>query len=380
MKSPQRARLLAPTPAGIEEAARVLVSGGLCAFPTETVYGLGADALNESAVLQIFRTKRRPLSDPLIVHVASADAALELVDLPENSEGRRVFSELTSRFWPGPLTLVAPAKAHLPKCLSAGTATVGVRCPAHPLALALLREADVPVAAPSANLFGHVSPTSSAHVLDDLGDQPIAVLDGDLAACEHGIESTVCKIEGGRLLVYRRGAVTREDLEGIPGVTSVVVIDKFSSSSSSSSSSQSAATPVVGEVAPGQLLTHYAPRLPAFLTTLSGDPPQDDDDDDDLAATVVIDFGRRLAPLERRALAYRDLSEDADAKVAANTLFDALRWAEAVPDAARVLIADLSEDRADAGLVAGVADRVYRAASGKKLVLKPPPPPPPPAS
>ena len=205
------ATTLKPTNKGIADGASRLLSGGLVAFPTETVYGLGANALNEKAVLNIFTVKGRPLTDPLIVHCASAEDAAALVLLDDKDGGsiesreewgleRRAFHALSEAFWPGGLTIVALAKPHLPLCLSAGTGRVGVRVPSHPLARRLIREAGCPVAAPSANRFGHVSPTTATHVLEDLGHADIAVLDGDApsekgtddewvghdATCEHG--------------------------------------------------------------------------------------------------------------------------------------------------------------------------------------------------
>lgn len=356
METNHLARVLKPSPSGIAEAGRVLASGGLCAFPTETVYGLGANALNETAVLRIFEAKRRPLSDPLIVHVKDAASASELV-IFQDERRKTAFELLAGRFWPGPLTIVVDAAPQLPKCLMAGTSTIGVRCPSHPVARSLLESAGVPVAAPSANLFGHVSPTSASHVLDDLGDQPdLTVLDGG-ACCDHGIESTVCSIGPGQYVtVFRRGAVTRSQLEDALKEIDfhVKVVDNFSKTPPKSNDD------AVGEVAPGQLLTHYAPRLPAFLTTIAAA-----DSRENLSNAVVIDFGRRLAALEEKSLAYRDLSPEADAASAAATLFDTLRWAENVQGAERVLVVDLSDDRADKGMLAGVADRVYRAASGK---------------
>lgn len=363
MPAAHRARVLKPTAEGVSEAGRVLAKGELCAFPTETVYGLGANALNESAVMRIFETKRRPLSDPLIVHVKDVSSALNLVELgADDSARRRAFLALTSTFWPGPLTIVAPSAPHLPTCLSAGSATVGVRCPSHPLALALIEAADVPVAAPSANLFGHVSPTSARHVLDDLGDQDIYILDGqdEGSVCEHGIESTVCGLNDSSLIIYRRGAVTRRDLEDVVEPLGLAVVDKLAAS-------QSTAQPKP-EVSPGQLLTHYAPHLPAFLASVA-----DDAGEQCRSSDVVVDFGRKLACLEPHVLSYHDLSPHANPQIAANNLFSTLRWAENLPGAERVILADLSDNRADSGLVAGVADRTYRAASGRRLLLMTPP-------
>ena len=203
-----RAKLLPPTLAGVSEAAARLREGKLLAFPTETVYGLGANALMESSVLEIFKVKGRPLTDPLIIHVPTAAAALKCLSFPNPvdpscpSEGRAMFDRLSEVFWPGALTIVALAKPHIPLKVSAGTGEaqcapnacprvvgfppaltppsrttllgfVGLRCPSHPLALRVLEAAGVPVAAPSANRFGHVSPTRASHVLNDLGDSDI---------------------------------------------------------------------------------------------------------------------------------------------------------------------------------------------------------------
>ena len=188
------------------------------AFPTETVYGLGANALNQKAVAGIFEAKARPLTDPVIVHVPSVDLALEMIELDDS--GAKVFHMLTKKFWPGPLTLISKAKPSVPTThiLSAGSGLIGVRCPQHPVALALLRASKLPIAAPSANRFGHVSPTCSAHVVADLGHCPIVIInekdDGTTTTaaaaeaapplpasssaklcCKVGIESTVCKID-----------------------------------------------------------------------------------------------------------------------------------------------------------------------------------------
>jgi len=322
--------------------------------------------MNESAVLAIFEAKRRPLSDPLIVHVLDTVAALKCVDLAGSERAEEVFATLTQKFWPGPLTLVCPARPDMPKCLSAGTNTIGVRSPSHLLARKVLEAAAVPIAAPSANLFGHVSPTSAKHVLDDLGDQDIAVLNGeeeDNKNCEHGIESTVCKIEVRdddrvAVVVYRRGALARHDIEAaLLGFSKFCVVeDKFKETPDSSAN-----------CAPGQLLTHYAPRLPSFLVSLEATAS----DTADIDKAVVVDFQGRLQALEGSCLAYRDLSPTGDAAIAAADLFTALRWAEDVPGAVHVFIADLSQERFANDLLAGVADRLYRAASGRHLKLLP---------
>lgn len=194
-----------PEPAVIGNAAAVLRDGGLVAFPTETVYGLGADAWNAEAVARIFAAKGRPADNPLIVHVADRQGLVTVAGALTP-----LAAQLAARFWPGPLTLVVDAAPGVPAVTTGGLTTVAVRMPAHPVALELIRAAGVPVAAPSANRSGRPSPTTAAHVLDDLGDRVTIVLDG--GPCEFGVESTVVDARGVRPVVLREGAVTREQL------------------------------------------------------------------------------------------------------------------------------------------------------------------------
>lgn len=180
------------------------------AFPTETVYGLGADAFNAQAVARIFTVKRRPASDPLIVHIADP-SGLRCVAAGVSEPAQ----SLAERFWPGPLTLVLPRAQALPREVTAGLDTVAVRMPDHPVALALIREAGTPIAAPSANLFGHVSPTTAEHVWDDLGEQVDLILDGGPTPI--GVESTVLDLSGERPTILRPGGVSRETLAQVLG-------------------------------------------------------------------------------------------------------------------------------------------------------------------
>jgi L-threonylcarbamoyladenylate synthase len=195
----------APDPERVARAAAVLRAGGLVAFPTETVYGLGADALSQAAVQAVFAVKGRPADNPLIVHVADIDAITALV--------RRVTplaQELAARWWPGPLTLVLDVHPDVPPATTGGLRTVAVRVPDHPVALALITAAGLPLAAPSANRSGRPSPTTAAHVAADLGDRVDLVLDG--GPCRVGVESTVVDARGDTPFVLREGGVTREDL------------------------------------------------------------------------------------------------------------------------------------------------------------------------
>ena len=189
----------------ISDAAKVLRGGGLVAFPTETVYGLGANALDPAAVQKIFEMKGRPETSPLIVHVASVDMAREIV-----AEWPPLAEELAKQWWPGPLTLVLPKKSVVPDNVTAGLPTVGVRMPNHPVALKLIEEAGVPVAAPSANRFTGLSPTTADHVRSAFGDA-VPVLEG--GPCIVGIESTVVAIEAGQLKLLRPGMISLGDIE-----------------------------------------------------------------------------------------------------------------------------------------------------------------------
>ena len=205
-------RLRAEDAAGIARAAELLRAGGTVAFPTETVYGLGANALDAASVEKIFTAKQRPAWDPVIVHVEGCAMLESVAEIPAGNEGR-VVAKLMEAFWPGPLTLLLPRTAAVPDSVTAGRLLVGVRSPAHPVARELIRMAGVPVAAPSANRFGHTSPTTAAHVLADLDGRIDAVLDG--GATNVGVESTVLDVAA--RAIYRPGAVTAAMIEKVIG-------------------------------------------------------------------------------------------------------------------------------------------------------------------
>jgi L-threonylcarbamoyladenylate synthase len=249
-------------------AADILRSGGLVAFPTETVYGLGADATNAVAVRRIYAAKGRPGTNPLIVHVADAGAARRYAwDWSGAAE------RLAARFWPGPLTLVLPKAESIVPEATAGRATVGLRVPDHPLALDLLRAFDGAVAAPSANRSNRVSPTTAQHVRDELGDSVDLVLDG--GPCRVGIESTVLDLSGDGPIILRPGGVPKEQIEAVIGPVGV-----FAGSVGAETAAAS----------PGQQSVHYAPRTPAyrFDTPQRGLIPVDTD----AAANGLIEVGQ----------------------------------------------------------------------------------------
>ncbi|GAB4498534.1 MAG: L-threonylcarbamoyladenylate synthase [Anaerolineales bacterium] len=233
-----------PDPELIRRAADVIQRCGLVAFPTETVYGLGANALNEEAVAKIFHAKGRPSNDPLIVHVASvADMKLVAAEVPP------IVEKLAAQFCPGPLTFVLPKLPHVPASVTAGLDTVAVRVPSHPIALALIRESGVPIAAPSANRFGHTSPTTAAHVLDDLNGRIDMILDG--GATSVGIESTVLDVTRTTAMLLRPGGVSREAIEAVIGN-----VELRNNRPDSDAEAQ---------VSPGLLGKHYTPNAELIL-------------------------------------------------------------------------------------------------------------------
>jgi L-threonylcarbamoyladenylate synthase len=216
----------------VEEAARLLCNGEVAAFPTETVYGLGANALDAKAVAKIYVLKGRPATSPLIVHAASIEMAKTLVrEWPAEADA------LAHRYWPGPLTLVLPKAAHIPDIVTSGLDTVGIRAPRHEVALELIRQAGVPIAAPSANKFMQVSPTTAQHVEKAFGGA-VPVVDG--GPCEVGIESTVVRITNGKLELLRPGMISFENI-------------------------QHAALEGEAHPAPGMHHRHYSPRTPLLL-------------------------------------------------------------------------------------------------------------------
>lgn len=239
----------------INRAAEILRAGGLVALPTETVYGLGANALDSAAVEKIFAAKQRPSWDPVIVHIAGPDRGAAMLNqlVAEVPEAAR---RLMDKFWPGPLTLLLPRSAAVPDAVTAGRPLVGVRMPAHPVALELIRRAGVPVAAPSANLFGHISPTTAAHVLEDLDGRIDAVLDA--GPTEHGVESTVLDPCQSPMLIYRPGAVTAEEIQEIAGPVEIFREGAQTSNTPSGTAQKALPSPGVG-------LRHYAPRARLIL-------------------------------------------------------------------------------------------------------------------
>lgn len=316
-----------PDPAVVRAAAEVLRRGGLVAIPTETVYGLAADALDARAVTRIFAAKGRPSHNPLIVHVADVDAARALASRwPASADA------LAARFWPGPLTVVVPRAPHVPDAVTAGGPTVAIRIPAHPVALAILREARIPLAAPSANPSNAISPTTARHVVDGLGGRVDMIVDG--GPCTGGLESTVVHLGTAPPTLLRPGLVTLAALEDAIGPIR-----------------RSAAT---GEVlaSPGMLAKHYAPRAVLEVTR-----------DDRARVEALAAAGERVAWLAFEASSIppgdvRAIVMPGDASAYAARLYAALHDADA-QGATRIVVAEPPDD--DAWLA--VRDRLARAST-----------------
>lgn len=327
-------------PDAIAAGAAALRAGELVAFPTETVYGLGAVATDEEAVRRIFAAKGRPSSDPLIVHVLP-DADLGAVAGGERTDVER---RLVDAFWPGPLTLVVPRGQAIGPTVTAGGPSVAVRSPAHPVALALLAATGAPIAAPSANRFSYVSPTSADHVVHDLGTACAVILDGGRTTW--GIESTVVVERDGTLVVLRHGAVTAEELEAAVGDL-VAVVDPAAEVDDGAAAS------------PGRLARHYAPATPTIAVA-----PRAVADDASAALpprTTYLGLGGRPSHLPA-AVHFEALAPPGDLVGAAWSLYDALRRIDA--EAATDLL--LVELTGEAGLGRALDDRIGRAASGRR--------------
>ncbi len=313
-----KTKILSPTPDGIAHAVAVLRSGGLVAFPTETVYGLGGNAFSDVAVARIFEAKGRPRFNPLIVHVRDLTAARQFALFDDQALA------IAAAFWPGPLTLVLPlrADAGLSPLVTAGLDTVAIRVPAHPLAQRLLQEFGWPLAAPSANPSGRVSPTRADHVLDGLSGRIPAILDG--GPCAVGVESTILGMVGTPVLL-RPGGIPVEAIEAALGMVLATGGDAQKPS------------------APGQLASHYAPNVPVRLQVTAPD-----------LGEVWVGFGPGCAG------AALNLSADGDLVSAAAALFHTLRMADDLAGpGGRIAFAPIPE----AGLGRAINDRLRRAAA-----------------
>lgn len=314
--------ILSADSSSIKKAAGILQKGGLVAFPTETVYGLAADALNPSACAEIFEVKKRPFFDPLIVHIADFSHLAPLVKNPSEVE-----LILAHAFWPGPLTIVFRKTDIIPDIVSSGLDTVAVRMPAHPVALELIRKAGTPLAAPSANPFGYLSPTQAEHVQSQLGSSIELILDG--GPCEVGVESTIIRVEENRVILLRPGGIPTEHIERLTGLRIAGQEDSKVIES------------------PGQMPWHYAPSSKLVIVPEGSPVP---------TSSEIAFCAFRKA--REGFFACEVLSPDGDLKEAASKLFSVLRKLDA--SGANVIYAEAVPEK---GLGRAIMNRLKKAAA-----------------
>jgi L-threonylcarbamoyladenylate synthase len=309
---------------GIEQAAALLAGGQIVALPTETVYGLAGHALDAEAAARIFEAKQRPVFDPLIVHLPT----LEWLDRLTTAAGESLVRTLIERFWPGPLTLVLPRRPIVPDIVTSGLGTVAVRMSAHPIFQAVLSRFGNPVAAPSANRFGRISPTAAAHVLEELDGRIPLILDG--GACPIGIESTVVAVQDGALRILRAGTVTAGELAALAPLL----------------------PPGSAIQAPGQLPSHYAPRTPLHLLDGAADATAWQGP----GTTALLSWSRAVCPPQFSAMEV--LTPRGDPREAASRLFAAMRRLDALD-----LDLIVAESPPPSDLAAAILDRLQKAAA-----------------
>ena len=309
----------------INKAIQILSQDDLVAIPTETVYGLAGNIYSEKAIKKIFELKKRPLYNPLIVHVSSLQQLDELVDdIPEKAK------ILANKFWPGPLTMVLKKKEIVPDSVTAGKSTVAVRIPNHPITLQLLQSLDFPLAAPSANLFGLISPTNAQHVAEYFKDDLPMILDG--GNCQNGIESTIIGFENNEAVLYRLGSLSIEDIENVIGTIKIKNNKEKNPD------------------APGMLSKHYAPTTPTFLT-------------EDITSFIQKNKDKKIGlllfnhPINSDMVQHQEiLSKDGDLKEAAANLYAALHRLDKMN--LDIIIAQIFPDL---GLGKSINDRLTRA-------------------
>lgn len=307
----------------LEIAIKTLLNGDLVAIPTETVYGLAGNALQADTVAKIFEAKNRPTFDPLIVHTHSIEEAKKYVlDFPEWA------TKLANTFWPGPLTLLLPRNISIPDIVTNGSDLIAIRIPNHPIALVLLKSLPFPLAAPSANPFGYISPTTAQHVADQLEDKVPYILDG--GACDVGVESTIVGIKNGKPAIFRTGGIAKETIESTLGIE----LEELQSSSN--------------PAAPGMLDSHYAPRKPLFIGSIEEFAEQNQK-----KKIGIISFCNKYSYVNSITVT---LSEKADLNEAACHLFSALR--ELDKSDAEIILAEVFPN---IGLGRAINDRLSRA-------------------
>jgi L-threonylcarbamoyladenylate synthase len=376
-------RLYDPTEENIRQCAEYIKKGGIVGMPTETVYGLAANAFDVDACFKIFEYKGRPLTDPLIVHVSSIEMAKKIIII--NKEIEQLFNLLTKKFWPGPLTIVLPANLELLNTkILANKDTVGIRFPKNDIAKKLIEYSGVPIAAPSANKFCHISPVNPYHVFEDFKEFPVKILNGGVS--DFRMESTVMKIcyEEKKILIFRLGAVSPDEIRKLLDsdnnfknykiealAKKVKISAKDLKKIHQEKGNDNSVT--INQDAPGQFLKHYSPKLETYL--YSGDDIQDYLAQIEVNDKMVfIDYKeimkkKYLGKKGIKETNFLELSKEGDANIAMKNFYDYLHEAEKYPDMKYIIIIDLEKYMDDNSHKLTLLDRMWKAASFKKAKL-----------
>jgi L-threonylcarbamoyladenylate synthase len=355
----EQAKIYESSDLNIKLCAEYLLKGGIVGMPTETVYGLAANAYDVEAVKKIFEYKGRPLTDPLIVHVTGVEMAKELILLDKNTE--KIFNILAEKYWPGPMTIVVKANFDkISPIITANTDYIGVRMPKNEIARKLIEMSGVPIAAPSANKFCHVSPVNPLHVYEDFKEFPVYIIDGGV--CNFCMESTVVKIKEDKVLqILRCGALSKDELYNsittydsdykVELVTKIVPIEEFK----------------IDQESPGQFIKHYSPKLETYILSNK----RDNVINVDLKECVLLDYnGLMVKEYRNKFKAVFDLSLREDPEEVMHNIYDFLRKAENVENARCIFICDLEVYMQDNPHKHTLVDRVLKAASHRKVAVK----------
>jgi len=366
------AKIIDDSTESLVHCVKNLKSGFLVAFPTETVYGLGALISDDSAVESVFIAKKRPKTDPLIVHIADTQKCSELMNLNDSQE--KIFKILSESFWPGPLTLVVPRSKKISALITAGSDYVGIRIPSHKIARKFLHLCGRPIVAPSANTFGHVSPTTAQHVFDDLKNVSNLLIIKSDQECTVGIESTILKLShDNKICILRMGAISAGDIEkklDQENISYELEIKRTYIANENLSEIQNVPRGTFLNESSGQFLKHYSPWKETYIyRDQNKNQLMDYEIKDEIyfstkefSQSVFIDFGRKNYNLCDKFIKYFDLSPSADLTEAMQNLFQILREAEQVKNSIYILISEFS---VKSELAEALFDRIYRAASGK---------------
>ena len=376
-------RLYDPTEENIKECAEYIKKGGIVGMPTETVYGLAANAFDVDACFKIFKYKGRPLTDPLIVHVSSVEMAKKIIII--NKEIEELFNLLTKNFWPGPLTIVLQANLNLLSTkILAGKDTVGIRFPSHPIAKKFIEYCGLPIAAPSANKFCHVSPVNPYHVFEDFKEFPVKILNG--GESNFCMESTVMKIcsDEKKILVFRLGAVSPDQIKEVIEQENKFKDYKIECLAKKIKVSTEELKKIkeekgedksitINQSAPGQFLKHYSPKLETYL--YSGDDIKDYFDEIEINNKIIfIDYKEIMKKkfLGKKGISeknFLELSKEGDSTIAMKNFYNYLHEAENFSDMKYIIIIDLEKYMNENSHKLTLLDRMWKASSFKKVKL-----------